>query len=153
MIPVRHTPMFFFLHRPFYSPVASDMSHSLEDDDSLFQTMFFSTQSQWIPACGWANTAVLTWSLEAFHCSRMLNTLNTFHTCRYNRVSSPLSDSFGEAWIFQIPPCTLPVQQGEAPANWSLQAGGEKSAKNRDNAIELPTTVGQLEKWWKTFCN
>lgn len=47
----------------------------------------------------------------------------------------------------------LPVRQEEAPANWSLRAGGEKSAKNRDNATELPTTVGQLEKWKNTFRN
>lgn len=46
VIPVRRTPLFFFLHHPFYSPIVSDMSHSLEYDDFLFQRMFFSTQSQ-----------------------------------------------------------------------------------------------------------
>lgn len=45
----------------------------------------------------------------------------------------------------------LPVQREEAPENWFLQAGGEKSAKNRDSATELPTTVGQLERWRSTF--
>lgn len=33
VIPVHHTPSFFFLHHPFYSPIVSDMSHSLEYGD------------------------------------------------------------------------------------------------------------------------
>lgn len=56
-----------------------------------------------------------------------------------------------ETEFFQIPPYMLPVQREEAPESWFLQAGGEKSAKNRDSATELPTTVGQLERWRSTF--
>ncbi len=29
----------------------------------------------------WLNGTTLTWSLKLLHCSWMLNTLNTFHTC------------------------------------------------------------------------
>lgn len=61
--------------------------------------------------------------------------------------SSPFSWFFlEETDVFQIPPYMLPVQREEAPENWFLQAGGEKSAKNRDSATELPTTVGPVRK-------